>query len=67
MGVFFQKMMLNLPHIVKANLVGPFDLGQGFVVDVVLTQLVPRAGRFHFVQQTELHNLLLFLVIRFCV
>ena len=51
-------MVFDLPDVVHADAVGEFNLGERFPIDVVLAPLVPRARRFHFIKQAELHSFL---------
>ena len=53
MGVLREEVMLDLPDKVHTDTIGKFNLGQRFPVSVVL---VFGLGRFHFVEQAELHR-----------
>jgi len=43
-------------RLVTSAPVGEFDLSERFPISVVLAAFVPRARRFHFVEQAELHR-----------
>jgi hypothetical protein len=54
--VFFEEVMLDFPNVIHPDVIGQFDLREGFPVGVVFAERVPRPRRLHLVQQAELHK-----------
>ena len=56
MGIFLQEMMLHLPRIVVAELIGQFDLGKGVLIELALVVRFPGAGKLQLVENSEFHR-----------
>src|SRR6202158_3895871 len=54
--ILLEKMVLDLPGIVDAELVGEFDLIERLLKQLVLVALVPRPRKLVFVENAEFHG-----------
>ena len=54
--VLLEEVMLDLPHVVEAELVGQLDLLQRVLQEPVLGALGPRAGQLELVEDPESHE-----------
>src|ERR1700759_1673170 len=58
--VLLEEVMLDLPGVVVAELVGELDLGKRVLQELVLALRAPRARKLMLVKDTELHGSLAF-------
>ena len=58
-GVFLEEVVLDLPGVVVAQLVGELELGERILVEPVLVALLPGARQLQLVEDAELHALFL--------
>ena len=56
MRIFLEEMVLDLPGVVDAELVGEFDLIERLLEQPVLVALVPRPRQLVLVENAELHG-----------
>ena len=54
--IFLEEMVLDLPDVVDAELVGELDLLERFLVQPTLGALAPRLRQLVFVEQAEFHR-----------
>ena len=55
MRVFLEKMMLDLPGVVVAELVGQLDLDQRVLEELVFRMFRPGSGELVLVEDSEFH------------
>jgi hypothetical protein len=54
-GVFFQEVVLDLPGVIIAELVGEFDLRQRVLIKRLLIARLPGARQLEFVKYSKFH------------
>ena len=55
MRVFFEKVMLDFPHVVDAELVGELDLIERILKQLQLRALLPRTRQLMLIKSSQLH------------
>src|SRR5207244_11288976 len=55
-GVLLEKVMLDAPRVVEAELVGELDLCESVLEELVLATFRPRAGQLELVEDPEFHD-----------
>src|SRR5215469_5653310 len=56
MRILFEKMMLDCPYGIEAELIGELHLLQAVVIDVLLGFAAPRTRDGNLIEQAELHG-----------
>jgi hypothetical protein len=56
-AVFLEEVVLDLPRVVDAELVGELDLAERVLEELVLGPVVPGPGKLVLLEDSEFHDL----------